>query len=110
MSSDENKPSIEDLKQAVVDGDVQRAQAIAIERQRAAIRTEGTPLTMSEAITRALCIGPMSGIQERVELAVRDYLAHKFQAAMIRASDHQVQEAEEAIRDLWFKITGEKMK
>lgn len=105
--SDEQKPNLDDLKQAVVDGDVQRAQAIAIERQRAAIRSEGTPLSMQEAITRALCIGPMSGIQERVELAMRDYLAQRFGVAMLRAVSPSEQQL---LNDLWNSITGGKLK
>ena len=106
MSNDE-KTSLDDLKKAVMDGDVQRAQAIAIESQRAAIRDQGTPLSMDEAITQALCIGPMSGIQERVHLAIRDYLAQKFQWAQLRATTAAEQEL---LTDLWNRITGEKMK
>lgn len=105
MSNDEK--SMDDLKNAVMEGDVQRAQAIAIERQRAAIRTEGTPLTMKEAIAQALCIGPMSGVQERVELAVRDFLAQRFGVAMLRATTPAEQEL---LKDLWNRTTGETMK
>ena len=105
MTKEDN--GLDDLKKAVMEGDVQKAQAIAIERQRAAIREEGTPSSMREAIMRALCIGPASGVQERLELAMRDYLAQRFGVAMLRTTTPAEQEL---IKELWNRITGETMK
>ena len=47
---------------------------------------QGTPKLMREAVTNALCVGPLSGVTDRVYWAVRDFIAQRFGAAMLDAS------------------------
>ena len=42
------------------------------------------PQNLQDRITHALCVGPLSGLKERVEIEVRDYAAQKLCAAFLK--------------------------
>lgn len=50
----------------------------------------GTPQSLDEAIQRAICFGPMNQIGGSAYFIIRDFLAQKFQAAFITATDDEV--------------------
>lgn len=59
--------------------------------------TKGTPKTLDEAIENAICIGPLSELQERMYHHVRDFLAQKFGIAMLDQDELQLEILFEAI-------------
>ncbi len=68
---------------------------------------KGTPKTLEEAIHNGLCVGPLSDVVDRTKQCIRDYLAQRFQAAMLKA---HTPEQEALLEDLWLAITGERLK
>jgi hypothetical protein len=65
-----------------------------------------TPKTLADAIENGLMQGPVSGIRTRTHASVRDFLAQKFGAMMIKEQDEHTQAA---LKELWHKITGEEL-
>lgn len=47
----------------------------------------GTPKTLEEAIFHILVFGPVSKIQEKAPAIIRDFLAQKFNVAMLQNPD-----------------------
>ncbi len=46
-----------------------------------------TPKTLDEAITNALCVGPLSELRERLYNHVKDFMAQRFGVAYLGARD-----------------------
>lgn len=69
-------------------------------------QNEGTPKTLDELIVNEMCIGTAATFRERMNNGLRDYLAQKFQAAMLKC---HTPEQEALLEDLWFSITGERL-
>ena len=69
------------------------------------MENKGTPKTMEEAITNAICIGPVRETPQRLRSHIRDFLSQKFGVALLNASESP--EAEKILNDLWTQITGE---
>lgn len=44
----------------------------------------GTPKSLDEAVMHALCIGPLSEVQERTYHVMRDFLSQKFSIAYLK--------------------------
>lgn len=70
------------------------------------MRKLGTPETLQEAIDRGIMLGPLCHIRERTFEAVREFLANKFQAAMLRSSGAM---EDEGLRQLFKSITKQKI-
>lgn len=45
----------------------------------------GTPETLNQAVRYGMMIGPMSKMDESIEAHVRDFIAQKFQSAILQA-------------------------
>ena len=70
------------------------------------MRKLGTPKTLQEAIDRGLMLGPLCHVRERTFEAVREFLANKFQTAMLRSSGAL---EDEGLRQLFTSITSQKI-
>lgn len=46
----------------------------------------GTPETLNQAVRYGMMIGPMAKMDQSIEAHVKDYLAQKFQAAILKAA------------------------
>jgi hypothetical protein len=66
-------------------------------------RNVGTPKTLDEAIENALCIGPLSGIEERAYQHIKDFLAQKFGVAYM-TYDHD-KDTLDALAHLFEQVT-----
>lgn len=75
-------------------------------------KTSGTPRTIGAAVFNGLTNSdprdPVESWEENITAAVRDFLSQKFGAAMLRAD--RLVTTQEILNDLWFQITGEKIK
>lgn len=67
-----------------------------------------TPMTLDEAMTHIICIGPMSEFRERSYHTLRDFIAQKFGAAFLKAHDNQ--EALKIIEELFRELTKREVK
>lgn len=65
----------------------------------------GTPKTLQEAIDNGIMFGPLSGIRQNTFETVKDFLAQKFNVAMLKAGAPE----DEALRQLFKAITGEQI-
>lgn len=43
----------------------------------------GTPKTLDDAVTIALCVGPLSDVRDRSYFVLKDFLSQRFGAAML---------------------------
>lgn len=65
----------------------------------------GTPKTLYEAVSHALCIGPLDKMHERTRQVMRDYLSQKFGVAILAAGDD---EEADRLEKLFKSIVDEK--
>lgn len=57
-----------------------------------------TPTILDDAIRNALCVGPLSEVQDRIYLHVRDFLAQRFGAYFLHAEGWELQRLEELFK------------
>lgn len=62
------------------------------------------PKNLDECIDYCLMVGPLSTIEARTKLNIREFLAFKFQTSMSTAND----EESKVLSELWCAITGDK--
>jgi hypothetical protein len=66
----------------------------------------GTPKSFEEAVFCGLQ-GPLCHIRDNMKAVLRDYLAQKFQVALMKC---HTPEQQAIVEDLWLAITGERLK
>lgn len=62
----------------------------------------GTPSTLDDAVTQALCVGPVSEIRDRSYCVLRDFMAQKFSVAMLKSDDEGTTKI---LEDLFRELT-----
>lgn len=65
--------------------------------------SKGTPLTMREAISDAIYLGPLSETENRILAAVKDFTAQKFSVAYIKATPEELDKLDELYKKLFFE-------
>lgn len=53
------------------------------------MKSDGTPITLQEAINKGLTQGPLNEVEARLYLSVKDFLAQQFTIAICQNHDQQ---------------------
>jgi hypothetical protein len=63
---------------------------------------KGTPLTLDGAIHNAIVEGTADGVQERLYIHIKDFLAQRFSVAYMQM--HKSKNPEHTLEELWKRI------
>lgn len=66
--------------------------------------SQGTPKNLKEALMVAICLRPLKDVMDDAPSIIKDFLAQKFGAALLKAENQQ---EVDAIKELWEQIIKE---
>lgn len=69
----------------------------------------GTPATLREAIERALMEGPLNQVNDRTRQAVKDFLAQRFGAKILKAEMDGHEVFADMLKELFNDVIREKL-
>lgn len=94
--------NLDEIKKSVISGDVEKARLLIAEDGKAEKIAFKTPQNLSEVIQAEIAQGSLNDFRPRLELAIKDYLEQKFQAAIFKHKEQPV-----LLQELFAKITKE---